>query len=460
MRKTALALFLACFLCFLVSPCHSEEKEWTFMVFLNADNDLDPFSVEDQFEMSKVIGKKNLNIVTLIDRAGIPARMNYIGNGSIDKIKDMGELDMGDYRVMVSFVKEVVARYPAKHYVLDIWNHGSGWRRRNNRGIFKGISYDDSSENHITTGQLGIALSEIKTILGKNLDILSMDACLMQMMEVGYQIRKSVDLIVASEETVPGLGYPYNLMLGGLTDGMKPVDLAKKMVEAYTAYYSSICDASTLSVVAAGKLDALNSSIEALARAVMTGDFCYEVQAALAGVQRYSLPENIDLLHFVKLLKGSIRDKTVLEAAGNLEKAFSEAVLANGVNATGYEGPYGERWPVNRSLANSCGMAIYFPENPDTFLPQYSELEFSRDCAWDEMFQDYFRKAAAKAILDDLNHGDFSSLQTFTQPAGSFDRETADLVYRRVSFALFTERSIPSACQGEARRLLDKMRAD
>ncbi|HNV71360.1 MAG TPA: clostripain-related cysteine peptidase, partial [Candidatus Ozemobacteraceae bacterium] len=183
-------------------------KEWTFAVFLNADNNLDPFGVEDQVEMSKIGSSNWLNIVTLIDRERGPAQWNYIEKGKVTKVKDMGELDMGDYKQFIDFVKFVKTNFPAKKYMIGIWNHGSGWKAAGK--IVRGVSYDDSTGNHITTNQLVGALGEAKKILGKNIDILNFDCCLMQMAEVVYACKDSCDYIVASEETEPGKGTPYD----------------------------------------------------------------------------------------------------------------------------------------------------------------------------------------------------------------------------------------------------------
>mgnify|MGYP001563507047 FL=1 len=46
------ALFLLVTIC--VSPVQAAEKEWTWLVFLNADNNLDQFGVQDEQEMAKV----------------------------------------------------------------------------------------------------------------------------------------------------------------------------------------------------------------------------------------------------------------------------------------------------------------------------------------------------------------------------------------------------------------------
>ena len=169
MRKFYI-LFLTILLGLSFTPTYAETKpikDWTVAVFLNADNNLDKFGVEDQNEMAKVGSNDYMNVVTLIDREKGPAQINYIEKDNIKKLKDMGELDMGDYKEFVKFAKFIKANYPAKHYSFTFWNHGSGWRNKKEKALFRGVSYDDSSNNHITTEQLSIALKKSILYLGK-----------------------------------------------------------------------------------------------------------------------------------------------------------------------------------------------------------------------------------------------------------------------------------------------------
>ena len=62
-------------------------KEWTFAVFLNCDNNLDRFGVEDQEEMARIGSNENLNVVTLIDRERGPAQINYIEKVTSRRLK-------------------------------------------------------------------------------------------------------------------------------------------------------------------------------------------------------------------------------------------------------------------------------------------------------------------------------------------------------------------------------------
>ncbi|MBF0503436.1 MAG: peptidase C11, partial [Candidatus Riflebacteria bacterium] len=138
-------------------------------------------------------------------------------------------------------------------------------------------------------------------------DIMCYDACLMQMVEVGYEAQGYIDYIVGSEETEPGKGTPYDDVLNALsTKTLAVEDFAKAWTKAYIASYNhgsqgyEACTQSTMKVAAYGDLcDAVNG----FAKAAMVGKFQVEFADALSKVQKFAYPENIDLIHFMNLLK-------------------------------------------------------------------------------------------------------------------------------------------------------------
>src|SRR6185295_12580297 len=40
----------------------------------------------------------------------------------------LGEVNMGDPAVLKDFIAWSKKNYPAKHYMLEFWSHGQGWR--------------------------------------------------------------------------------------------------------------------------------------------------------------------------------------------------------------------------------------------------------------------------------------------------------------------------------------------
>ena len=433
-------------LLFLVPPVFSAEKEWTYLVFMNADNNLDPYADEDFSEMMKVGSSQFLNIVTLTDREKGPAALHYVEKGNVVTVKPMGELDMGDYRVMVDFVRWAAENYPAKHYVLSIWNHGSGWKNKNGAPS-KGISYDDSTGNYITTPQLGTAHREIKKILGKNLDILSMDACLMQMMEVAYEIHDTCDFIVASEELEPGHGYPYDSLLSGLKPGTSAEAFCRHWVPDFMAAYSGGVygnEDCTLSAINCAKLPGLKDAIDGFAKTSMAGSFAPQFTQALNKVQKFDYRTNIDFWHLVKLLRPAINNPEMQNALKKLDTALAQTVIANG-NTGG-------------SLGNSLGLAIYFPQSATQFSSEYSTLRFSQNSLHDEMVKDYYKKATVQGLISDVKNRDLSSLREFVGNRNPDDTSLNKYVISRINFLIYSEGNYSQSLREEISGLLRLLR--
>jgi len=319
-------------------------KEWTFAVFLNADNNLDRFGVEDQEEMARVGSNEYVNVISLIDRERGPAQINYIEKGNIKKIKDMGEMDMGDYKELVKFAKFIKENYPAKHYMIGIWNHGSGWKAKQDASnVVRGISYDDSSSNHITNDQLAIATKEIAQVLGQKIDVINMDACLMGMSEVAYAIKDSCNYFVGSEETEAGKGTPYDDVLKGLKPGMSPRDFANHWVNAYAESYnggSQGRDDSTQSAYDLSKTDAFLDALNGFAKAIMAGKYSDKVMAAAGKTVKFAYPQNIDLLHFLKNLRPEVQGDTALNTAMDKVEKAAKAMIINNKTTGRYYNKY------------------------------------------------------------------------------------------------------------------------
>ena len=75
--------------------------------------------------------------------------------------------------------------------------------------------------------------------IGKKIDMLDFDACLMAHVEAAYQVKDTVDYLVASEKTEPGDGNDYDAMLKALSakPDMSGADFSKVMVQTYGKSY-------------------------------------------------------------------------------------------------------------------------------------------------------------------------------------------------------------------------------
>ncbi len=362
------------------------KKEWTIMAFINAKNDLEKFGIEDVNEMEKVGSSSRVNIVVEFGRMRghssadgdwTGARRLYIRKDNNSSkvtspiVQNLGKINMGDWREVIKFVKWAKAKYPARRYMLIIWNHGSGWLEGNPvRETGKGISYDDETGNNIDTPQLALVLARVG-----NIDIYASDACLMQMASVVYEIGSSVDYIIGSEEVEPGRGYSYDKFLAKLKSNpsMSSLELAKEVVNSYVSFFSG----NTQSVINTKKTRYLPKFTNDFVDAVMKAGEKNVAKVARDSAEKYNFEDNKDMYNFVELVVGSTKSKNVRKK-GELLMTFLDKFLI----------AYNKRGVFSRS---SHGLAVYLPEE-FFYSYTYRKLKWADDTKWDEFIEWLLKK--------------------------------------------------------------------
>jgi len=212
--------------------------KWTFLVYMAGDNNLDGAALRDIEEMARAGSTKDVNILVQLDRIedNLTRRFRITQGGGFKKdcIETFGDTNTGDPQILYDFVKWAAGNYPADRYALILWNHGSGWwedaksrsagpaAKKPRRRLFRqpvrypvpqehltipvpqehrSICYDDTSGGDaLDNRELRVVLAGICALLGRKIDLLGMDACLITMLEVAYQIRDHARVLVGSEE--------------------------------------------------------------------------------------------------------------------------------------------------------------------------------------------------------------------------------------------------------------------
>ncbi len=218
---------------------------WTFMVYMS-DCDLEAWALADLNEMEEIGSDDHLNIVVQLDRweSISPTDDRTNGNwttakrllvqqdndpvslGSLE-IEDLGEINSADPRELEDFTTWAMDEYPADHYALILWNHGSG---------IDGICWEQSMEEEdvITIQELGSSLDSITDGGTRPIDIIGFDACLMSAIEVAYEIAPYGRYLLGSEITEPNFGWDYSA-LGELQ--ADPFMDEMEIMEAITSSY-------------------------------------------------------------------------------------------------------------------------------------------------------------------------------------------------------------------------------
>jgi len=354
-------------------------KQWTFMVFMNADNNLELPAIKDFLEMASVGSTDQVNIVVQLDL--IPGGLD-LRNINLSEDWDLGEVDMGAPQTLVDFANWAKQNYPAEHYALVIWDHGSGWWAKTLQKIaIKSISIDDTSGSEMDMLELRSALNSITNGGAEKLDIIGFDACLMGMIEIYYQIQPFGNVAIGSEETEPGDGWDYKNSLSALTSEptMSADLLATKIVEDYMSYYKGKQEDVTLSAIDLNTLDNLVTSASNLAEDLGNTLFQYrdeveQVSDMVEWFKEYTFYK--DLYHFASLIQTSIEDTDIQSDVQNVINAINSTVIAE---------EHGSLHP------NVGGISIYFPDpRYDSYMSSYeTNTEFAKDTQWDEFLRVY-----------------------------------------------------------------------
>jgi hypothetical protein len=383
--------------CFLFPPI-DKTAEWTVMVYLDADNDLESAGIDDINEMEMVGSTSEVNIVVQVDRVpySVLASSNQgytddTSNGNWTTTRryyitqdfnpvlinsplkiDLGELNMGDPQTLVDFASWAAINYPAKKYLLVIWNHGGGFKSP--AYTTKDIAWDDTNGgDKITIHELEDALSMVSAQIGKNIDLVGMDACFMAMTEVAYQIKDYADILVTSEESEPVGGWPYDTILSQLVSNplMSPEELATDIVDKYI--YSYPFSYVTQSAIDLNYVDTLASQLSNLALAIMN-DSVTSINKyiyAANSTQRYSRTgvDFTDLYDLCNKLLIYSNNLTVKNMVLSIQQTLNSAVIKSGYSGVG--------------VSRSRGLSIYFPYY--SYDNYYNNTNFSQDTFWDEM---------------------------------------------------------------------------
>ncbi|MCX6776809.1 MAG: clostripain-related cysteine peptidase [Candidatus Micrarchaeota archaeon] len=251
------------------------QPEWTYIVYMDGNNNIEQDAISDFLEMERGGGStNNVNVVVQMARGGYyageggwtGARRFLVGAGNGQNmtspiLEDIGNPDMGSPDTLYNFVSWAVDRYPAKKYAVVIWNHGGGWT---------GMLQDDVHNTSMSLGEMRQAFTNINQKLGRKMDVIVFDMCLMGQYDVMLDTYQYADYMVASEESVPGYSYDYTTVIGGLTSkpAMSPRDLAAMEVEKFREFYQDKEYATTMSAYDLSKFPQLKQAFDAFAEAL------------------------------------------------------------------------------------------------------------------------------------------------------------------------------------------------
>lgn len=387
MRKTQFALTVLIVFVLLMMPMGSAvhaapaaRAQWTVMVYISGDNNLEDYVVPDiETELAPTGSSANVQVVALADRG--PGYDTSYGDWQTTKlfhvtqgmtaapenaVADWGERNFGDPQTLIDFVTWTKTNYPADHYALYFWGHGWNWHP----GY---VMRDDTDNDTLDMDEVKAALPSIGFI-----DMVGYDGCNMASIEVQMLWHGYATAVAHSQEWVGMEGVQYDLVLAQLA--ANPSMTADQV--AIATSQSATSDKTWSAVAVDSRFDALLTAVNDWSIALNNGLAANRRKYDRAfGATRsfWQAPMDKDLYDMAYEMNRNVADANI--------KAKSQAVM-NAVKAVVLH----ERH-VN-AYADAHGITIYHiskASEKDSNYTYYRTLDFALQTGWDEFLDAYAR---------------------------------------------------------------------
>lgn len=368
-------------------PFVHNKAKWTYAIYMAADNNLERFALKNIKEIKENLISNDVNFVVLLDRAKGYDRteenwtdtkileLHHNTGISDDIIVELGEQDTTDILCLKNFLEFVLTYYPSEHFALNIWSHGFGVYpdckiNTSSRSFVQDYASSYSVEDSFSIIEFSQFLRTFNTM--KKIDILQFDCCLMQMVEILWQLKDCADYIIGSEAELAGSGSNYDRLPDTLKKSQTVRECAVNIVEDFKEKYKNSLISSTFAACDMSKFENFQKDLNHF-----ISDFANDNSVDFAKIKNIreeqfsynsAYIEYLDFQSFVSLFdyKMSEAENSLLQT---LSKSYSEIILNSFVsnsyteNLTGF----GINIPYNEKLWS------YYNQKSELYLDIYNE---------------------------------------------------------------------------------------
>jgi len=218
-------------------------NNWTIMVYISADDVLANFAIDSLNQLRQAATDDGDKVIALFDpNDGNKQTFLYRFDGTnktktlSEVAKPQGERNMANPETLSDFVKlasEPLSQPKDRHYCLILWGHGTELLLDRDPGT--------TGERYLTPAKLKSALADTRFNKDNKLDFIAFDACSMSMVEVASALQGYAQYMIASQDEVPDVSFPYARIAEGLKgrggDAKKVAELIPQIyVESFRDY--------------------------------------------------------------------------------------------------------------------------------------------------------------------------------------------------------------------------------
>jgi len=347
------------------------KSQWTIILYFACDNDLSSAGYNEILKLTGLGYNEKVKTIILIDNAFYDTspfpKIYELLNGEIILKMKLKEENIADINFFSDFLRYIKENYESENYFLIFYSHGNGWYQN----LKKAFLYDETNQSSLSVAGGGLKefLKKAKEILGKKIKIVGFDVCLMGMVEIAFEIFDYCDYLFASPSILPITAWDYKNLIKKIEENpnSKINDLASFWAENN---FNNIKTKKEEGVFVAIDLEKFKKECKR-AFSLLKNTNKKFISEKRKNIQTYPFFEATDSfsahIDFFQLLK---------ELAVKTE--ISSSVIA--LKKTEF-------------YKNSCGLAIFFPDNYLTFkkyLKEYLLLSFQKEIRWLEFLNDHY----------------------------------------------------------------------
>lgn len=358
--------------------------EWTVMVYMDGDNDLEKWVAHDiERELGKVGSSETVQVVALADRSPKYDKTHGDWKGTLlfhvvpgqkalpgQAVADWGERNMGSPRTLVDFVTWTKTTYPARRYALVLWDHAWAWRPSY-------LCWDETSNDALDLPELRAALDKVGGVT-----TVAFDTCASQAIEVQAELRGQAVTMAASQDSIGYTGFSYDWILTRLQ--ADPNQAAMGCARVFARSMAADPDRWTNAASAVrinGPWDNLLWAVDRLSWRLRSALHKHRSAIKAAYAATLKCPDDgtvADLYDAARELRRRVPVAGVKSACKDVMRRVNAIV--------------GFKW-ARRGMRGARGISIYWPAAPAphrqpaswwNFTYYASVLTWSQECGWDE----------------------------------------------------------------------------
>lgn len=368
------------------SPFPTEVGRRTVLIYCAAQNDLGATNrygssnwTKDSLEL--VAGKHFIDekdrLLVFVDDAFYPRLYRFQANIHPQLVYQWGyEANSSNPATLYDVLTRVKEQFTAQEYGLTMWSHADGWIPSSNTNyatspLSFGVDVGEGgnlSNNSSADGKLGaqMNISDMANAIkqsGLHFKYIFFDACLMQCVESGYDLREVTDYVVASPISIASNGAYYTHILERGLFSENPCDIAQ-------TYYEDVSSEELQKeyddfgiVISALKTSELDPLAKILREALQDVDF--EAYPKLSGAHAYHVYSSYYYYrpHYFDM-RSALRHLLPEQRFEEVDKALSRAIPFFAATQRYWVGPsyiYPAQYH-HLDATECCGVSMFIPQ--------------------------------------------------------------------------------------------------